>query len=98
MGLDMGPIEFPRDLIEPRGWRLKGVGQYGSDIDVIALDQYQELAHLYRTNMAILGNWANSALRRQRLLERVVELRARLGEDSPMMNDLWKEIEIEARR
>lgn len=91
-------IEFQPDLIEPRGWRIKGVGMYGSDVDVISLDQYQELVQLYRTNMAILGNWADSALRRRRLLERILEFKDRLGEGSPLMDDLWKEVEQEVRR
>lgn len=93
---DPVPVEFQPDLIEPRGWRIKGVGMYGSDVDVISLDQYQELVQLYRTNMAILHAWADSALRRQRLLKRMLELRSSFGDVSPLMDDLWQEIEKEA--
>jgi hypothetical protein len=54
--------EFPDEVIETRSWRLKGVGAYGSDVDVIALAEYRELAHHQATTLETLTKWASSAL------------------------------------
>jgi len=86
------PVEFTPELIEPRSWRIKGVGQYGSDVDVVSLDQYAELNHLYRTNMAILGAWANAALKRKVALEGLLRLKdGGRDMDSPFADDRWRE-------
>lgn len=55
-------VEFPQEVIETRSWRLKGVGAYGSDVNVVALDEYQDLAHAYKGALETLTRWAESAI------------------------------------
>lgn len=53
--------EFAQEQIETRAWRLKGVGMFGSDVDVIALEEYRELAAAYHALLQTLMRWSASA-------------------------------------
>lgn len=68
----------PEDAVEPRSWRLKGVGMYGSDVDVVSLDEYRDLAHLQRTTQEALLRWAKRCHEIERRLARAVEVGERM--------------------
>lgn len=88
-------VEFAQEIIETRSWRIKGVGQYGSDVNVVALDEYQELVHAYKGALDQLTAWAEIAQRRQRVLLRVWELASALNDRTPEIDGLWREIREE---
>lgn len=54
-------VEFGEEVVQAHAWRLKGVGAYGSDVDVISVELYRELAHKQQTTMEALTRWAESA-------------------------------------
>jgi hypothetical protein len=61
-------VEFAQEVIESRSWRIKGVGMYGSDVNVVALDEYQDLVHAYKSTLETLTRWAKSAIAYEKAL------------------------------
>jgi hypothetical protein len=54
-------VEFGEDVVQAHAWRLKGAGAYGSDVDVISIELYRELAANQKNTMTTLTKWAESA-------------------------------------
>jgi hypothetical protein len=54
--------EFSPDVVEPQSWKLKGVGQYGSDVDVVSLAAYRELAQRCGNAEDACLMWARKAI------------------------------------
>ena len=54
--------EFAPDIVEPMSWKIKGIGMYGSDVDVVSLSAYQELATQYGYCKSACLMWARKCM------------------------------------
>lgn len=95
-------VEFPPDAIEPRAWRLKGVGAYGSDVDVVSQAAYYDVAAQNTSFRHQTLRWAQRALALEKTLQRLVTLKDGPRDDAyrTQKEDAWHEARslLERRR
>lgn len=96
-GSDSG-VEFAESVVEPNAWRIKGVGMYGSNVDVVSLDSYHELAAQSESFKRQCQNWALSAIRLRKAIEQhKASMEARFAETQGDPNEhdqaLWSALD-----
>jgi hypothetical protein len=50
------------EVAEPQAWTLKGVGMYGSDVEVVSLDAYRRLAQRCENAEAAALMWGRKCI------------------------------------